>query len=566
MQDNGNGSEQQSSWQPPEYASPWIAEGSSPQDGAPGSGGQGGQPGYGQPGYGQPGYGQPQYGQQPEYGQPGYGQPGYGQPGSGQDYGQPGYGQSGYGQPGYGQPGYGQPGYGQPGYGQPGYGQQPYGAWGGDGSGSQPPWGYGAYGTPPPPPRSGMGKILAYVAVAVLAAGAGAGAAVALNNSSSSSSSSLNSGVGASGGNAFGGGTGNGLGGAGGSGVGGAGTGTGNTSSLNVRKLADKVDPGLVDVTSQLKYSQATAEGTGMILTSSGLVLTNNHVIDDSTSVSATMVESGRTYTAKVIGYDSTDDVALLQLVGASGLPTVTLGDSSKVTVGEAVLALGNAGGRGGLPATATGVVEATGRTIEASDEGADTTETLHDMLMTNAPIQQGDSGGPIVNADGQVVGMDTAANTTEETTTGFAIPIDNAKSIESEIASGQTSGTIHIGLAGFLGITVPNAGENCEGQSTSGSGSGSSGSGTSGSSSSGSGSTTAGALICSVIPGLGAQDAGLAGGDVITSINGQSVSSSTALTNITDNTHPGDQLSVAYVSTSGARHITTLTLTPIAK
>jgi S1-C subfamily serine protease len=530
MQDNGNGSEQQSSWQPPEYASPWVAEGSSPQEGQPGQ-------------------------------QPGYGHPGYGQP----DYGQPGYGQQGYGQPDYGQPGYGQPDYGQPGYGQPGYGQQPYVAWGG-GSGSQPPWGYGAYGTPPPPPRSGVGKVLAYVAVAVLAAGAGAGAAIALNNSSSSASSSsnFNSGVGGSRSNPFGSGGGNGLGDPGSGNGAGTGSGTGNTSSLNVQKLSSKVDPAIVDVTSQLKYSQATAEGTGMILTPTGLVLTNNHVIDDSTSVSATMVESGRTYPAKVVGYDSTGDVALLQLVGASGLPTVSLGDSSQVTVGEAVLALGNAGGRGGTPSTATGVIQATGRTIEASDEGADTTETLHDMLMTNTPIQQGDSGGPLVNADGQIVGMDTAANTTEASTTGFAIPINNAKSIESEIAGGQASSSVHIGLAGFLGITVPNAGENCDGQSSSASGSGS-GSGT-GSGSSSTAPTTPGALICSVIPGLGAQSAGLTGGDVITSINGQSVASATALTNITDATHPGDRLSVAYVDSTGARHTTTLTLTPIAK
>lgn len=506
MRDNGNGSEQPGSWQPPEYVSPWIAEGSAPQESQPG------------------------YGQQP----PGYGPPGYGQPG--------------YGQPGYGQPGYGQPGYGQqaPGYGPPGYGQQPYGAWGG--SGGQATWGYGTYGTPPPPQRSGLGKVLAYLAVAVLAAGAGAGAAIALNNSGtngSSSSSNFNSGVGGAQGNPLGG---------NGNGYGGAGSGPGNTASLNVQALANKVDPALVDVTSQLKYSQATAEGTGMILTSSGLVLTNNHVIDDATSVSATMVESGRTYTAKVVGYDSTDDVALLQLVGASNLPTVSLGDSSKVTIGEAVLALGNAGGRGGLPSTATGEIQATGRSIEASDQGSNTTETLHDMLQTNAPIQEGDSGGPLVDAAGQVIGMDTAANTGQAqgtgaaSTTGFAIPIDNAKAIETNIASGTASGKVHIGLAGFIGITVPNPGENCNGQTT------------------GKSQSTSGALVCSALPGTGAESAGLASGDVITSINGQPVASSSALTDLTDKTHPGQHLSVVYVNASGARHTTTLTLTEIAK
>ena len=117
---------------------------------------------------------------------------------------------------------------------------------------------------------------------------------------------------------------------------------TGGTGSLNASALAAKVDPGIVDITSDLKYQDATAEGTGMVLTSSGLVLTNNHVIDQAVNVSATLVNSGKSYPAKVIGYDSTDDVALLQLVGASGLKTVTLSDSSQAKVGEAVLGLGN--------------------------------------------------------------------------------------------------------------------------------------------------------------------------------------------------------------------------------
>ena len=142
-------------------------------------------------------------------------------------------------------------------------------------------------------------------------------------------------------------------------GFGGAGNGSGssNSGSLNVQALQNKVDPAVVDVTSQLKYQDATAEGTGMIISSDGLVLTNNHVIDQATSVSATLVESGRTYTAKVVGYDSTDDVALLKLVGASGLKTVNFGNSASIKVGDGVLALGNAGGRGGLPSTASGVI-----------------------------------------------------------------------------------------------------------------------------------------------------------------------------------------------------------------
>ena len=179
-------------------------------------------------------------------------------------------------------------------------------------------------------------------------------------------------------------------------------------------------------------------------------------------SVSATLVKSGQTYTARVIGYDSTDDVALLQLVGASGLKTVNVGDSTKVKVDEAVLALGNAGGRGGLPSTAQGTVQAVNQSIKASDEGADTTENLHGMIETNAPIEEGDSGGPLVNGSGQVVGMDTAASTGggagTTATQGFAIPINKAVTIANEIDDGKASTNVHIGLAGFMGVNVADA------------------------------------------------------------------------------------------------------------
>jgi S1-C subfamily serine protease len=518
MHDHDNGEHEQSDSQPPEpndtislgQPQPWDSD---PQ--------QPGQPGYGQQGYGQP-----------ESGQPGYGQQGYGQPG----YGQPGYGQPGYGQQGYSQQGYGQPGYGQPGYGQPGYGQ---------------PWGYG-YGTPPPPQQgSRAGKVLAYVAVAVLAAGAGAGAALALNNNSSPSSSASAPNFGGQGSGPLGGGSGGGA---------GAGSGSAGAGSLNVQALQNKVDPAVVDVTSQLKYQEATAEGTGMVISSDGLVLTNNHVIDQATSVSATLVESGRTYTAKVVGYDSNDDVALLKLVGASGLKTVNFGNSGNIKVGDGVLALGNAGGRGGLPSTASGVIQGTGRTIQASDDGANTTETLHDMLQTDAPIQEGDSGGPLVNAAGQVIGMDTAANASgngngqepSPGTVGFAIPINNAASIERQIAAGHASASVHIGLGGFMGIGVGDrsASQPCSGISGPGS----------------QAPVQSGAEVCQVFTGTPAASSGLSPGDVITSVNGHAVASANSLTSLLASGHPGDRVTIGYVDLHGAKHTTTFPLAEWAK
>ena len=571
MRDDDSGSDQQGGWQPPEYVSPWISasnqddkdSGSASRPGEPASGpggdsetlafGQG--PAQESGGNPPPGYGQPGYGQSPGYGQaPGYPPPGYGQ----QGFGQQGFGQQGYGQQGYGQPGYGQAGYGPP----PGYG-------------GQYPW--TGSPTPPPPGRSGFGRGLAYVAVAVLAAAAGAGAAVALNNTSSSSSASSplsgsgsGTGTGGSGAeNPFpvpssgGDGSNAGNGSAGGGSAGGS-TNTG-TGSLNATALAAKVDPGIVDITSDLTYNGATAQGTGMVLSSSGLVLTNNHVIDEATKISATLVVSGKSYTAKVIGYDDTDDVALLQLVGASGLKTVTLSDSAKAKAGEAVLALGNAGGRDGLPSTAQGTITALNQSIQASDSSAGTTEELHGMIESDAPIAEGDSGGPLVNGAGAVVGMDTAADSSgngygssSTDVTGFSIPINTAVTIADEINAGKASSTVHIGLAGFMGVDVADASDP-SGCVTGGDGYG----GVGGFSSP----VSSGALICTVYPKPSpAAVAGLADGDVITSVNGTSVSTADALTNLLSPSHPGTKLTITYVDQDGAKHSATLTLTEWAK
>ena len=538
MHDDDSGNDQPGSWQPPEYVSPWIPA-SKPDDEDSGSASRDSSAGRGQPDQDNDTIA---FGNAPRYGQGGYPPPGYPPPG----YGQPGYGQPGYGQPGYGQPGYG-------GYGQPGYGQYP---WSG-------------YGTPPPPPRSGFGRTLAYAAVAVLAAAAGAGAAVGLNHTNSGNSSAATPSIGnGSQSNPFGG-NGNqntvpsfGGNGANGGSNGGANSGTG---SLNANAIAEKVDPGVVDITSELTYSDATAEGTGMVISANGLVLTNNHVIDQATSVSATLVTSGKTYTAKVLGYDSTNDVALLQLVGASGLKTVAMSDSSKVKVGQAVLALGNAGGRGGLPSTAQGTIRALNQSIEASDSGAGTTEKLHGMIETNAPIQQGDSGGPLVNGSGQVIGMDTAANSSSgfggfsADTTGFAIPVNSAMTIVDQIKSGQATTNVHIGLAGFMGVNVADASDPTGCRPNGGDGFGGPGGGFSSP-------VNSGALICQVYPDSPSSAAGLSGGDVITSVNGTTVKSADGLTALSAASHPGDRFAINYVDQFGTKHSTTVHLTQWAK
>ncbi len=299
--------------------------------------------------------------------------------------------------------------------------------------------------------------------------------------------------------------------------------------------VANKVVPGIVDINTQLSYQNAAAAGTGMVLTASGEVLTNNHVIDGATSISVTIPSTGRSYSATVVGTDKAEDVAVLQLKGASGLKTIPLGDSSTVRVGDSVVALGNAGGKGGAPAVVTGAVRAIDQTITASDMGGANAETLSGLIETNAPIQPGDSGGPLANNSGQVIGIDTAASSARRfnggATVSFAIPINHALSIARQIDAGQASSTIRIGLPGFLGVGVA-------------------------ASSSGNGAT-----VSSVAAGTPAAKAGLVAGDTITAVDGTAITGGTGLTTALHPHHPGDRVSLTWVSAAGASHTATVTL-----
>jgi serine protease Do len=189
-------------------------------------------------------------------------------------------------------------------------------------------------------------------------------------------------------------------------------------------------------------------EGTGMIITSTGEVITNNHVIADAKSISVKVPGHSGTYSASVVGTDPTDDVALLQLHGISNLPTVTFGNSSHVVVGERVLAIGNALGLGGSPTVTSGIVSALGRTVSASDPVTGLHETLTNMIQTDAPINPGNSGGPLVNMKGHVIGMDTAAATSagpgngSAQDIGFAIPVNRIEHLLPLLRKGGTIGT----------------------------------------------------------------------------------------------------------------------------
>ena len=371
-------------------------------------------------------------------------------------------------------------------------------------------------------------------------------------------------------------------------------------TALTTPQIAAKVGPGLVDVVTTVGYQGGKAAGTGMVLTSTGEVLTNNHVIDGATSIKATDVGNGRTYTAKVVGYDKTHDVAVLQLQNASGLQTVTLSSAGAQT-GQKVVALGNALGKGGTPSVVSGRITGLGQSITASDAGAGDAEQLTGMIGHNAPIQPGDSGGALVNTEGEVIGMNTAASGSSGSgspsqsgqartaTQAFAIPITRASSLADQIEAGTPSSTVHIGATAFLGIeTSPSglgsAGGNFPGNIPGFGGNGGNfpgfggnfpgfggdfggyigGSGGGSINGSGGGSTSSGGgvAISGVVPSTAAAGAGLAAGDQITSVAGHAVTSSTQIQSVLGNHRPGDKISISWTDQSVQSHTATVTLT----
>jgi S1-C subfamily serine protease len=294
----------------------------------------------------------------------------------------------------------------------------------------------------------------------------------------------------------------------------------------------------LVDINTTLSYQNDQAAGTGIVLSSDGYVLTNNHVISGATSISATHVATGQKYTGMVVGYDRTHDVALVKLQNASGLKACSIGNSSRVAVGQSVTGLGNAGGVGGTPSSAPGQVTGLDQSIRAEDESNGTSEQLTGLIQTNCNIQPGDSGGALVNSSGEVVGMDTAASTGFSFQTqgnqGFAIPVNQATTIAGQIQAGKASQTVHIGQTAFLGVEIDTT-----------------------SSAAG----TPGAVVSHALPGGAAAAAGIGDGSVITSLGGSKVDSSTTLTNLISRYHPGDKVLVAWTDANGQSHTTTVTM-----
>jgi S1-C subfamily serine protease len=311
--------------------------------------------------------------------------------------------------------------------------------------------------------------------------------------------------------------------------------------SLNAAAIAAKVDPAIVDINTVVGSGQAA--GTGMIITSSGLVLTNNHVIDRSTAIQITIFGRSQTYSAHVVAAAPGSDIAVIQVEGVSGLPTVSFASSSSLNVGDAIVALGNALGRGGVPAVSQGTITALNQTITAS-AGSGKSEQLSGMIQSDATIYPGDSGGPLVNSSGQVVGMITAGDVqgfrSSSSNVNYAIASDNLLSTVNQIRAGQASAGIIYGQVGYIGVSV----QSLDAASASQLGL----------------NVSSGALVVGVQSGSPAAGAGITRNSVITTVAGAQITSLDSLNTVLLAHKPGERVSIGWVNQGGS-HTATLVL-----
>ena len=299
---------------------------------------------------------------------------------------------------------------------------------------------------------------------------------------------------------------------------------------LDQSALLSQVVPGLVDINTTLGYQGAAGAGTGIILDPEGDVLTNNHVIEGATDITAVSLANSQSYPVDVLGFDRANDIAVVRLRGAAGMPTANIGRSATLAVGEPIAAIGNSNGTGGAPSYAPGTITQVGASVRASDESGGGSRELFDLIRVGAEIRPGDSGGPLVNSSGQVVGVTVAATLNYHMggvsgSEGFAIPIDRAMGIANQIRAGAPSPGVHLGDTAFIGVGIADA-------SPLGG--------------------PAGAIVRQVLPDTPAGQAGLRPGDVITALDGLPVNSAADLSNIMDQRRPGNSVMLSWVDRVG--------------
>lgn len=299
------------------------------------------------------------------------------------------------------------------------------------------------------------------------------------------------------------------------------------------------VEPGLVQITTRVDFQGIIGNGTGVVLTPEGHVLTNHHVIQGADSIKALSLGNGQTYDADVLGYDRKNDVALIQLRGAFGLPLAPLGDSATVAVGQPVATLGNANGTGNPLTREQGTVTALGKTINAEDELTGSSHSLDNLIESSTNLRSGDSGGALVNGAGQVVGLNAAATynfrmngESSPGGQGYAIPINDAMGIVNQIRSGAASPDVHIGPSAILGVGVSGADQERNGLP-----------------------------IQSTLRGGPAEQAGLLAGDVLLRIDGTPITSANALTGVLDQRYPGNSIELVWLDGGGMERVGRATL-----
>jgi S1-C subfamily serine protease len=285
-----------------------------------------------------------------------------------------------------------------------------------------------------------------------------------------------------------------------------------------------------------------SAAGTGLILNSHGEVLTNNHVVAGATSITVNLVGGTVVYNASVVGVDPTDDIAVIQVSGVKNWPSASFADTTSLSVGAKVSAVGNALGLGGPPRVSTGKITAVGQSITAGGL-FDGTETLSNMIEFDATVSPGESGGPLLDSNGKVVGMITAAsggNGNLPSAPAYAIPSNTALSIVRQVEAGHASSTIILGQVGYIGVVVSELDAASATQVNL--------------------SVGQGVLVISVNADSPAQKAGLTAGSVIEAVGNQKVSTRVELGTAIHAYKPGDSLSVTWADKQGT-HTASLVL-----
>ncbi len=316
----------------------------------------------------------------------------------------------------------------------------------------------------------------------------------------------------------------------------------------DIQGILSKVEPAVVDIQTTGTITQGgifggtqqfQAAGTGMIITSNGEVLTNNHVIADASTIKVQLFNQSKLYNATVIGADPSHDVAVIKIEGVSKLPTVTFGKSSSLQVGDSVVAVGNALALQGLPTVTQGIVSGLHRSITTSSNGiTGGSTTLTDMIQTDAPINPGNSGGPLVNSNGQVIGMNTAIITGTGTepaqNIGFAEAIDSVLPVAKQIEAhpNSSTSTITAGKA-FLGVDIQTMTSQIAAQL-------------------GLPANLQGAIVVQVVPGSPAGNAGITAGSVITKVDTTTVTSASQLVTAIQKKAPGDRVTIYWTNANG--------------